>query len=63
MSQNVQFMKVNIVNINPNAVATFLLTQIICATPMTSPRAVLAKKLKLVLNKFKLKICMNKTNK
>ena len=30
MSQNVQYMKVNIVNINAKAVATFLLTKIIC---------------------------------
>ena len=39
MSQNFLFMKVNIVNINPKAVATFLLTKNICAIPMTSPRA------------------------
>ena len=35
-------MKVDIVNLNLNAVATlFLLTKIVCA-PMTSPRAALA---------------------
>ena len=39
MSQNLQFVKVNIDNINSKAVATFyLLTKIICVTPMTSPR-------------------------
>ena len=37
MSQNFQFMKVNIVSINPKAVANlFISTKIICATPMTS---------------------------
>jgi len=40
MSQNFQFMKVNIVNINPKAVAFFLLTNIICATPMKSLKTV-----------------------
>ena len=34
---NVQFIKVNIVNINPNLLP-FLLPKIICATLMTSPK-------------------------
>ena len=38
-SRNFQYIKVNIVNINPKAVATFLLTNIIFPTSMTSPRA------------------------
>ena len=38
ISQNFQFTKVNIVNINPKTVATFLLTKSIFATPMMSPR-------------------------
>ena len=41
MSQNLQFMKINIVNINPKAVANFF-RKIICATHM-SPRAAPAK--------------------
>ena len=36
MSQNLQFMKVNIVNINSKAVATFLLTKVSCAIQINS---------------------------
>ena len=41
MSQNGQFVKVHIVNINPKAVATFFINKnyLCCATLMTSPRA------------------------
>ena len=39
MSQDFPFMKFYIVNINPEAVATFFINKNMCATPLTSPRA------------------------
>ena len=36
MSQNFQFMKISIVNINRKEVATFFVTKSICATPNKS---------------------------